>query len=109
MAELTRSAVELGDLSELERLSEALAWLKGDRIRTATDLAAKGEGNSEMVAYVQSLGILKDHSSERHHAPRPSKPFSCAQGTGARRDNVSEHASKHQRTRQRDDGRESQR
>lgn len=41
--------MELGDLSELEKLSEALAWLKGDRSRTTADLAAKGEGNSKMV------------------------------------------------------------
>lgn len=109
MAKLARSAVELGDLSKLERLSEVLAWLKGNRIRTATDLAAKGEGNSEMFVYVQSLGILKDHSSERHHAPRPSKPFSRTQSTNVQRSNAQEYASKHQRTRQRDDGRESQR
>nr|WP_314640343.1 relaxase/mobilization nuclease domain-containing protein [uncultured Olsenella sp.] len=60
MAELARSAVELGDLSELERLSEALAWLKGNRIRTAADFATKGTDNPEMAAYVQGLGILKE-------------------------------------------------
>lgn len=109
VAELARSAVELGDLSELERLSEVLAWLKGNRIRTATDLSAKGEGNSKIVAYVQSLGILKDRSLERHHAPKPSKPFSRAQGVSAQRNNPKEHTNEHRRTLQQDDGRENQR
>lgn len=72
VAKLVCSAVEFRDPSE------ALAWLKGNRTRTVTDLAAKGKGNSEMVTYVQSLVILKDHSSERHHAPRPLNPFSRA-------------------------------
>ena len=109
VAELVRSAVELGDLSELERLSEALAWLKGNRIRTAVDLAAKGAGNSEMAAYVRGLGILKEGGIERHHTPRPSKSFSRTQGASSRHDNAPEHASEHQRARQRDEGRESQR
>lgn len=100
--------MELGDLSELEKLSEALAWLKGDRSRTTADLTAKGEGNSKMVAYVRSLGILREGNAERHHAPRPSKPFSRIQGASAQRSNAPEHVSEHQPTRQRDDGRESQ-
>ncbi|WP_282742564.1 hypothetical protein [Olsenella uli] len=85
VAELARSAVELGDLSELERLSEALAWLKGNRIRTTSDLATKGAGSPEMAAYVQNLGILKEGGTERHFAPRPSKPFSRAQGSSSQR------------------------
>ena len=109
VAGLARSAVELGDLSELERLSEALAWLKGNRIRTEADLAARGAGNPEMATYVQSLGILKEGSAERQHAPRPAKPFSRDQGSSAQRSNAIEHASVHQRIRQRDDGRETQR
>ena len=109
VAKLARSAVELGDLSELERLSEALAWLKGNRIRTTADFAAKGKGNSEMVAYVQSLGILKDRSAERHHAPRLSKPFSRTQGASALRSNTVERANERHHKRQRDDGRETQR
>ena len=109
VAELARSAVELGDLSELERLSEALAWLEGNRIRTAADLSAKGAANPDMAAYVQRLGILEDRSSERNHASRPAKPFSRAQGASARRSNPIEHASEHHREHQRDDGRESQR
>lgn len=108
IAELARSTVELGDLSELERLSEALTWLKGNRIRTAADLAAKGAGNPEMAAYVQGLGILREGSAERRNAPRPSKPFSRGQGLSVQR-NTTEHVSEHQRSRQRDDGRESQR
>lgn len=109
VAELARSAVELGDLSELERLSAALAWLKGNHIRTTADLAAKGAGNPEIAAYVQGLGILKEGSAEQHHAPRPSKPFSRTQGTSAQRSNTAERASEHHRERQRGDGRESQR
>lgn len=109
VAKLARSAVELDDLSELERLSVALAWLKGNRIRTAADLAAKGADNPEMVAYVQKLGILKEGDAGRHHTPRPSKPFSRTQNVGTQRSNAPEHASKHQRARQRDEGRESQR
>lgn len=109
VAELARSAVELGNLSEFERLSEALAWLKGNRIRTAADLAAKGAGNPDMAAYAQRLGILRKGNAERHHAPKPSKPFSRTQGASAQRSNAPEHVSEHQRTRQRDDGRESQR
>lgn len=85
VAELARSAVELGNLSELERLSEALAWLKGNRIRTTSDLATKGAGSPEMAAYVQNLGILKEGGTERHFAPRPSKPFSRAQGSSSQR------------------------
>ena len=109
VAELARSAVELGDLSELERLSEALTWLKGNRIRTAADLASKGAGNPEMAAYVQGLGILREGSAERRNAPRPSKPFSRAQGASAQRSNTAEHTNEHHREHQRDDGRESQR
>lgn len=109
IAELARSTVELGDLSELERLSEALTWLKGNRIRTAADLAAKGAGNPEMAAYVQGLGILREGSAERRNAPRPSKPFSRAQGASAQRSNTAEHTNEHHREHQRDDGRESQR
>ena len=109
VAELARSAVELGDLSELERLSEALAWLKGNRIRTAADLVAKGATYPDITAYVQSLGILKEGSAERTHVPRPSKPFSRTQGASSRRDNAPEYASEHQHTRKRDDGRETQR
>ncbi|ERL08457.1 hypothetical protein [Olsenella profusa] len=109
VAELARSAVELGDLSELERLSEAISWLKGNRIRTAADLAAKGAGNPEMVAYVQGLGILKEGATERNHTPRPAKPFPRAQGASVQRSNAIEHASEHQHARQRDNGRESQR
>ena len=109
VAELARSAVELGDLSELERLSEALAWLKGNRIRTVADLAAKGATSPEMAAYVQRLGILKEGETERHYTSRPSKPFSRGQGSNAQHSNSPEHASEHQRARQRDDGRETQR
>ena len=109
IAELARSTVELGDLSELERLSEALTWLKGNRIRTAADLAAKGAGNPEMAAYAQGLGILREGSAERRNAPRPSKPFSRAQGASAQRSNTAEHTNEHHREHQRDDGRESQR
>ena len=109
VAELARSAVELGDLSELERLSEALAWLKNNRIRTAADLAVKGADNPEMAVYAQGLGILKNRSPERRHAPKPSKPFSRAQGASAQRNNTVERASEHQQTRQRHDGRETQR
>lgn len=109
IAELARSTVELGDLSELERLSEALTWLKGNRIRTAADLAAKGAGNPEMAAYVQGLGIFREGSAERRNAPRPSKPFSRAQGASAQRSNTAEHTNEHHREHQRDDGRESQR
>lgn len=109
VAELARSAVELDDLSELERLSVALAWLKGNRIRSTADLAAKGADNPEMVAYVQKLGILKEGDAGRHHTPRPSKPFSRTQNVGTQRSNAPEHASEHQRARQRDEGRESQR
>lgn len=109
VADLARSAVELGNLSELERLSEALAWLKGNRIHTAADLDAKGATYPDITAYVQSLGILKDRSAERHHAPRPSKPFSRAQGASALRSNTVERANEHHRKRQRDDGREPQR
>lgn len=108
-AELARSAVELGDLSELERLSGALAWLKGNRIRTAADLAAKDAANPEMAAYVQSLGILEDRNAGWHHAPKPSEPFSRAQGASAQRSDAIEHVSEHHREHQRDDGRESQR
>lgn len=109
VAELARSAVELGDLSELERLSEALAWLKGNRIRTAADLADKGAGNPDMAAYVQNLDILKEGSAERHHAPRPSKPFSRTQGASTQRSNTVERANEHHHERQHDDGRENQR
>lgn len=109
VAELARSAVELGNLSELERLSGALAWLKGSRIRTAADLAAKGAANPDMTAYVQKLGILREGSAERSHASRPAKPFSRTQGASARHYNTTEHASEHYRERQHDDGRESQR
>ena len=109
VAELARSAVELGNLPELERLSEALVWLKGNSIRTTADLATKGADNPEMAVYVQKLGILKDRSAERRYAPKPSKPFSRTQGASAQRSNAPEHVSEHQRTRQRDDGRESQR
>lgn len=109
VAELARSAVELGDLSELEKLSEALAWLKNNRIRTAADLAVKGADNPEMVAYVQKLGILKEGDAERRNAPRPSRPFSRAQGASAQRSNTAEHTNEHHREHQRDDGRESQR
>ena len=63
VAELARSAVEFGDLSELERLSEALVWLKSNRIRTAADLTTKGTGNPDMADYVQGLGILKESST----------------------------------------------
>lgn len=101
--------MELCDLSELERLSEALTWLKGNRIRTTADLAAKGANNPDMAAYVQSLDILKEGSAERYHAPRPSKPFSRTQGASAQRGNAAEHTSEHHREHQRDDGRESQR
>ncbi|WP_455026462.1 relaxase/mobilization nuclease domain-containing protein [Olsenella uli] len=107
VAKLARSAVELGDLSELERLSEPLAWLKGNCIRTAADLAAKGVSNPEIASYVQSLDILKNRSAERHHAPRPSKPFSRTQGASAQRGNAAEHTSEHHREHQRDDGRKS--
>ena len=106
---LARSAVELGDLSELERLSEALAWLKGNRIRTAADLADKGAGNPDIAAYVQRIGILKEGDAEWHHVPGQAKPFSRAQGASAQRSNTAEHASEHHRTLQQDDGRESQR
>jgi hypothetical protein len=109
VADLARPAVELGDLSELERLSEALAWLKSNRIRTAADLAAKGASNPEMTAYVQGLGILREGGAERRNAPRPAKPFSRAQEADDQRSNTAEHASEHQRERQRDDGRDSQR
>ena len=100
VAELARSAVELDDLSELERLSVALAWLKGNRIRSTADLATKGAGNPEIVAYVQSLGILKEDGAERYHAPRPSMPFSRTQGASTQRSNVTEHANEHQRAHQ---------
>lgn len=79
------------------------------RIRTATDLAVKGAGNPDMAAYAQSLGILKDYSSERHHAPKLSKPLSRGHDASAQRDNTAEHTSEHHREHQHDDGRESQR
>lgn len=109
VSELARSAVELSSLSELERLSETLSWLRGNRIRTAADLAAKSTDNPDMVAYVQRLGIIKESDAERDHTPRPSKPFSRAQGTSAQRSNTTGHASEHQRARQCDNGRETQR
>lgn len=109
VAELARSAVEFGDLSELERLSEALAWLKSNRIRTAADLTTKGTGNPEMADYVQGLGILKESSTEQRPVSRPPKPFSRTQESSAQRNSTPEHASEHQHMRQREDGRESQR
>ncbi|WP_303133335.1 relaxase/mobilization nuclease domain-containing protein [uncultured Olsenella sp.] len=75
VAELARPAVELDDLSELERLSEALAWLKGNRIRTAADLAAKGTGNPEMTAYVLGLDILKEGGTERAPCAEAGEAF----------------------------------
>ena len=48
-------------------------------------------------------------NNERHHTPRPTKPFSHTQGTSTRHDNAAEHANERQRTRQRNDRRESQR
>lgn len=101
--------MELGNLSGLERLSEALAWLKGNRVRTTADLVVKGAANPDMAAYVQSLGILKNRSPKRQHVPRPSEPFSRVQDTRAQRGNAVEHTSEHHREHQRDDGRESQR
>ena len=101
--------MELSDLSELERFSEALTWLKGNRIRTTADLAARGAGNSEMAAYVHKLGILEEGGAGRHHAPRPSRSFSRTQGASAQHSNTVEHANEHHRERQHDDGRETQR
>lgn len=109
VAELARSAMELGGLSELERLSEALAWLKGNRIRTAADLTFKGVGSPDMATHVQKLGILKKGNAERRPAPRPTKPSSRTQGVGAQRNSGAERANEHRHTRQRDEGRESQR
>lgn len=65
VAKLTRSTVEFGDLSELERLSEALVWLKSNRIHTAANLTTKGTGNPEIAAYMQNLVILKESSTEQ--------------------------------------------
>lgn len=109
VAELARSAVELGDLSELERLSEALVWIKRSRIRTVADTAVKGADNTAMAAYAQGLGILREGSARRRHEPGPAKPFSRAQGANSQHDSAAGHASEHQRTRQRDEGRESRR
>lgn len=69
----------------------------------------RARATPEMAAYVQKLGILKEGNAERHHAPKPAKPFTRTKGTGTQRSNASEHASEHQHARQRDDGRESQR
>ena len=109
IAELARSAVELDDLSELERLSEALVWIKRNRIRTVAGIAVKGADNTAMAAYAQGLGILRKGSAGRRHEPRPTKPFFRAQGANSQRDSAAGHASEHQRTRQRDDGMGSQR
>lgn len=78
VAAIAKRAVEVGDLGELERLSDAVALIEASRARCLGDLDAlsqEGSGaTSRTVAYVRERGLLPEErpATQAHgrHASR---------------------------------------
>lgn len=79
IASIAKRAVEVGDLGELERLSDAVALIEASRARCLGDLdgLSKEERGtiSRTVAYVRAKGLLPEERPAAHeHRPQPSRP-----------------------------------
>lgn len=80
IASIAKRAVEVGDLTELRRLSGAVALIEASRARCLGDLdvlvQGKDDAAREAVAYVREMGLLP----QERPAPRVRRP------EGSRRD-----------------------
>ena len=85
IAAIAKRAVEVGDLSELARLSDAMALIEASRARCLEDLNAlswdKGDTKSLAAAYVREMGLLPEerptiqiHKSHRDRTASGSRP-----------------------------------
>lgn len=78
IAAIAKRAVEVGDLDELERLSDAVALIESSRARCLGDLNAlsqEGSGaTSRTVAYVRERGLLpKERPESQIRRPQASR------------------------------------
>ena len=71
IAEIARSAFELGSLSDLKKLSNAVEYVDRNRIRSVSQLEKSG-APKEVSAFVKSSGILPERSNMRV-IPEPEK------------------------------------
>lgn len=82
IAAIAKRAVEVGDLGELERLSDAVALIESSRARCLGDLDALSQeesGNATLtVAYVKAKGLLP----EERPAPQIRRPQTTRATTG---------------------------
>lgn len=79
IASIAKRAVEVGDLSELARLSDAVALIEASRARCLGDLdALSREENGDVthaIAYVRAKGLLpEERSAAQAHRPQASRP-----------------------------------
>ncbi len=86
IAAIAKRAVEVGDLGELERLSDAVALIEASRARCLGDLDAlsqEGSGaTSRTVAYVRAKGLLP----EERPAVQVRRPQTSRTATSGTRD-----------------------
>lgn len=79
IAAIAKQAVEVGDLGELERLSDAVALIEASRARCLGDLDAlsreEGGDASLTVAYVRAKGLLpEERAATQTRRPQASRP-----------------------------------
>ena len=79
IASIAKRAVEVGDLGELERLSDAVALIEASRARCLGDLDALSQEESgttlRTVAYVRAKGLLpEERPGAQAHTPQASRP-----------------------------------
>lgn len=78
IAAIAKRAVEVGDLSELGRLSDAVALIEASRARCLGDLDAllrrEGDAASRTVAYVRARGLLPEELlAAQAHRPQADR------------------------------------
>lgn len=91
IAAIAKRAVEVGDLGELARLSDAVALIEASRARCLGDLDAlsreEGSTTSRALAYVRAKGLLP----EKRHAPQMRRPQGNRATTGSDRHPAAQH------------------
>lgn len=91
IAAIAKRAVEVGDMSELARLSDAVALIEASRARCLVDLDAlsreKDDAASRTVAYVRAKGLLP----EERPASQMRKPQGSRAAMGDDRSLASQH------------------
>lgn len=91
IAAIAKRAVEVGDLSELARLSDAVALIEASRARCLGDLDAlsreEGSTVSRAVAYVRAKGLLL----EERPAPQMRRPQGSRAAMGSDRNSAAQH------------------